>query len=182
MLGAINCLLYLLLGTTGIRVQPQVWVAVYVDLALVQFTLYASNRKHNVSPHESEGSSGAGGMFISVLAAPVYVSALLGSVTGRKANFVVTPKGDSQSPDGLRTFVRHLRWGALFAAALGMSIWIDHPQSSMRLWSLTLILVCLTPSLIWLGQTRAARRRLKAAGPADAARPEHPLTAEPETA
>ncbi len=181
-LGAVNCLLYLLLGTTGIRVEPHVWVAVYVDLALVQFSLYASNRKHNVSPHESEGSSGAGGMFISVLAAPVYVSALLGTVTGRKANFVVTPKGDSQSPDGLRTFVRHLRWGALFAAALAMSIWIDHPQSSMRLWSLTLILVCLTPSLIWLGQARAARRRLEAAKPAEAALPERPLTAEPEAA
>ncbi|MGZ4202046.1 MAG: glycosyltransferase family 2 protein [Thermoleophilaceae bacterium] len=181
-LGAVNCLLYLLLGTTGIRVEPHVWVAVYVDLALVQFSLYASNRKHNVSPHESEGSSGAGGMFISVLAAPVYVSALLGTVTGRKANFVVTPKGDSQSPDGLRTFVRHLRWGALFAAALGVSLWIDHPQSSMRLWSLTLILVCLTPSLIWLGQTRAARRRLEAAKPAEAALPERPLSAEPEAA
>jgi cellulose synthase/poly-beta-1,6-N-acetylglucosamine synthase-like glycosyltransferase len=182
MLGAVNCLLYLLLGTTGIRVQPHVWVAVYVDLALVQFCLYASNRKHNVSPHESEGSSGAGGMFISVLAAPVYVSALLGTVTGRKANFVVTPKGDSQSPDGLGTFVRHLRWGALFAAALGMSLWIDHPQSSMRLWSLTLILVCLMPSLIWLGQRQSERRRRADAKDAKAVLPEPSLAAEPEAA
>jgi cellulose synthase/poly-beta-1,6-N-acetylglucosamine synthase-like glycosyltransferase len=148
-LGAVNCLLYLLLGTTGIRVQPHVWVAVYVDLALVQFCLYASNRKHNVSPHESEGSSGAAGMLISVLAAPVYVSAMFGAITGRKAGFVVTPKGDSQSPDCVRTFTRHLRWGLIFAAALAASVWIDHPQSSMRLWSLTLIFVCLMPLVIW---------------------------------
>jgi hypothetical protein len=182
-LGAINCLLYLILGTTGIRVQPEVWVAVYVDLALVQFCLYASNRKHNVSPHESEGSSGAGGMFISVLAAPVYVAALLGTVTGRKANFVVTPKGDSQSPDGLRTFSRHLRWGGLFAAALGASLAIDHQQSSMRLWSITLIVVCLTPALIWFGQNYARRRRTRVERMLAEARPPQPtLTPELEAA
>ena len=88
----------------------------------------------------------------------------------------------SQSPDGLRTFVRHLRWGALFAGALGASLWIDHPQSSMRLWSLTLILVCLTPSLIWLAQRQAERRRRPAVQAAKAVRPEPPLGAEPEAA
>jgi hypothetical protein len=162
MLGAVNCVLYLLLGTTGIRVQPSVWVAVYVDLAVVQFCLYASNRKHNVSPHEREGSTGAGGMFIAMLTAPVYVAALLGTVTGRKANFVVTPKGDTQSPDGLPTFSRHLRWGALFTVALAVSLVIDHSQSSLRLWSLMLIGACLTPTLIWLVQRRTQRRRAAA--------------------
>ena len=159
-LGALNCLLYLILGTTGVRVQPQAWLAIYLDLALVQFCFYASNRKHNVSPHEAKGSSGVAGMFISVLAAPVYVAALFGTVTGRKANFVVTPKGESQSPDGLRTFSRHLRWGALFASGLAASLLIDHPQSSMRLWSIALIAVCLMPALIWAAQ--ASTRRLRA--------------------
>jgi cellulose synthase/poly-beta-1,6-N-acetylglucosamine synthase-like glycosyltransferase len=181
-LGAINCVLYLLLGTTGIRVQPSVWAAVYVDLAVVQFCLYAANRKHNVSPHELEGSSGAAGMFISVLAAPVYVTALFGAITGRKANFVVTPKGDSQTADSLGTFARHLRWGALFAIALALSIWIDHPQSSMRLWSSGLILVCLTPMIIWLIQRRARRPRRPRPLPADAPRAERGLTPKPEAA
>jgi hypothetical protein len=40
-----------------------------------------------------------------------------------------------------------------------VSIWIDHQQSSLRLWSLTLIGVCLTPTLIWLVQRRSLRRR-----------------------
>jgi glycosyl transferase family 2 len=162
-LGALNCLLYLILGTTGVRVQPQAWLAIYVDLAVVQFCFYASNRKHNVSPHEAKGSSGAGGMFISVLAAPVYVAALFGTITRRKANFVVTPKGDSQSPDRLQTFGRHLRWAGLFAAGLAASLWIDHPQSSLRLWSITLILVCLAPALIWFAQSYAHRRRTRSA-------------------
>jgi cellulose synthase/poly-beta-1,6-N-acetylglucosamine synthase-like glycosyltransferase len=179
-LGALNCLLYLILGTTGVRVEPQVWLAIYVDLALVQFCLYASNRKHNVSPHEAEGSSGVSGMFISVLAAPVYVAALLGTVTGRKANFVVTPKGDSQSPDGVLTFARHLRWGGLFAAGLAASLWIDHPQSSLRLWSIGLILVCLAPAVIWSAEGYAHRRRTRAAMGVAARSPNAPLTAEVE--
>jgi cellulose synthase/poly-beta-1,6-N-acetylglucosamine synthase-like glycosyltransferase len=177
-LGALNCLLYLILGTTGVRVQPQAWLAIYLDLALVQFCLYASNRKHNVSPHEAKGSSGVAGMFISVLAAPVYVAALLGTVTGRKSSFVVTPKGDSQSPDGLRTFARHLRWGGVFATGLAASLWIDHPQSSMRLWSITLILVCLTPALIWSAQRYAHRRRTRGALRVVALRADAALAAE----
>ena len=49
-------------------------LAVYVDLACVQFVLYASNRHYNVSPHEAPGSSGAVGMCMSVMAAPIYVT------------------------------------------------------------------------------------------------------------
>jgi cellulose synthase/poly-beta-1,6-N-acetylglucosamine synthase-like glycosyltransferase len=147
-LGIVNCVLYLLLGARGIRVHPQVWLAVYTDLAVVQFFLYASNRKHNVSPHESAGSSGVAGMFISVLSAPIYVVALVGALLRTDHRFVVTPKGALRSPDGLRTFRWHLGWGALLAAALAVSLWMNHPQSSMRLWSLTLICVCLIPPAV----------------------------------
>jgi cellulose synthase/poly-beta-1,6-N-acetylglucosamine synthase-like glycosyltransferase len=158
-LGAVNCMLYLLFGASGIRVQPSIWVAVYIDLAVVQFSLYASNRKHNVSPHESSGSSGIGGMFISVLAAPIYVVALIGTLLRTGSSFVVTPKGSSQSIDRLATFRWHLWWGSLLGVALGVSLWMNHAQSSMRLWSLTLICVCLTPSSIALTSRARLRRR-----------------------
>jgi cellulose synthase/poly-beta-1,6-N-acetylglucosamine synthase-like glycosyltransferase len=161
-LGGVNCLLYLLLGAQGIRVPPHIWIAVYTDLAIVQFCLYASNRKHNVSPHESVGSSGVAGMFISVLTAPVYVAALIDSLLRRRSGFIVTGKGTSRSVDRLGTFRWHLAWGASFAAALGVSLWMDHPQSSMRLWSLTLIAVCLTPGAIAIGGRRGRQRASKA--------------------
>jgi len=158
-LGAVNCMLYLLLGASGIRVQPSVWIAVYIDLAVVQFSLYASNRKHNVSPHESSGSSGIAGMFISVLAAPIYVVALLGTLLRTGSSFVVTPKGSSQSVDRLGTFRWHLGWGSVLAIALGVSLWMNHPQSGMRLWSLTLICVCLTPlAIVLVSRARFGRR------------------------
>ncbi len=165
-LGCVNCMLYLLLGATGIQVQPQVWLAVYMDLAVVQFVLYASNRKHNVSPHESAGSSGAAGMFISVLSAPIYVVALVGTLLRTNGNFVVTPKGELRSLDGLSTFRWHLGWAAVLAASLGMSLWIDHPQSSMRLWSLTLIMVCLMPPIVAITQAVSSRvKRARRNGP-----------------
>ena len=67
----------------------------YVDAAVLQVGLYVYNRRHNVSPHEAEGSSGLAGMIISALTAPIYVSSLVAAVLRRKGGFVTTPKGDA---------------------------------------------------------------------------------------
>jgi cellulose synthase/poly-beta-1,6-N-acetylglucosamine synthase-like glycosyltransferase len=179
-LGAVNCAIYLILGARGVVINPQVWIAVYVDLAFVQFALYASNRRYNVSPHEDPGSSGAAGMCMSVMAAPIYVVAFLQSALGRSSNFVITPKGGLRSADGLSTFRLHLGWAALLAAALAASFAGHRPETSMRLWSGMLVAVCLTPLLISLGQrvrlhrserstARVARRIAPADGAASAA-------------
>jgi cellulose synthase/poly-beta-1,6-N-acetylglucosamine synthase-like glycosyltransferase len=161
-LGAINCAIYLILGAKGVVINPQVWIAVYVDLAFVQFALYASNRRYNVSPHEDPGSSGAAGMCMSVMAAPIYVVAFVQSTLGRSSAFVVTPKGRLRSADGLSTFRLHLGWAALLVVALGLSFAGTRPETSMRLWSGMLVAVCLTPLMISLGQrlrlSRSERR------------------------
>jgi len=174
-LGIATCSLYLLTGSAGIQVPPHVWVALYVDLAVVQFCLYASNRRLNVSPHEAAGSSGAAGMFISALSAPVYVSALAGTLARSRSSFVVTPKGASRSADGLRTFRWHLAWGAVMAIALGASVWLHHPALSMRLWSLTLVGLCLTPATIALVRRLTASARARRELPAPPA--EHRMPA-----
>lgn len=159
-LGAVNCVIYLVLGARGVRIEPHVWFAVYADLAAVQFCLYASNRKHNVSPHELPGSSGAAGMLMSMLSAPIYVAAMIQTLLRRRSRFVVTPKGTLSSEDSIHTFRLHLGWGAVLLAALTESLLVNRPQTSMRLWSLTLILVCLTPGTVaLLRRTRARRAR-----------------------
>ena len=159
-LGAVNCVIYLVLGAKGLQITPHIWLAVYVDLAVVQLCLYASNRRYNVSPHEAPGSSGAVGMFMSVMAAPIYVVALVQSAVGRRQGFVITPKGGLQSVDRLSAFRLHLGWAALLIAALVVSVRLDRPQSGMRLWSLTLIVVCLTPLLLSLLERRRGRQRV----------------------
>jgi len=164
-LGAVNCVIYLILGAKGIQVTPHVWLAVYLDLAIVQLSLYASNRRYNVSPHEAPGSSGAAGMLMSVMAAPIYVTAFLQSIRGARQGFVVTPKGALRSLDRISTFRLHLGWAAVFVTALLVSLRMDRPQSSMRLWSLVLIFVCLVPWLISaLDRTRSRRATAIARG------------------
>ena len=160
-LGAVNCVIYLVLGAKGLQIEPHVWIAVYADLAAVQFCLYAANRKHNVSPHEMPGSSGAAGMGMSVLAAPVYVVAMVQTLLHRRGGFVVTPKGAMSSRDRLRTFRLHFAWGVLLLGALAESMWVDRPQTSMRLWSLTLIVVCLTPFAVSTFERARSRRVIK---------------------
>ena len=157
-LGAVNCAIYLTVGAKGVTVSPSVWTAVYVDLAVVQFTLYASNRRYNVSPHEPMGSSGAIGMCMSVMAAPIYVVALVQSALGRAGGFVITPKGALKSDDGVATFRLHLGWAALLVVSLAVSILLGRQESAMRVWSGLLVAVCLAPA----GISFAERRRLRA--------------------
>jgi cellulose synthase/poly-beta-1,6-N-acetylglucosamine synthase-like glycosyltransferase len=156
-LGAANCVAYLIWGFKGVIVSPRVWSAVYVDLAFVQFMLYASSRRYNVSPHEAPGSSGAVGMCMSVMAAPIYVIALLQSALGLASNFKITPKGDLKSRDSLWTFRFHLGWAALLGVALAVSAGLSRPEATMRVWSVMLIVVCFAPPLIALLERRRVR-------------------------
>jgi cellulose synthase/poly-beta-1,6-N-acetylglucosamine synthase-like glycosyltransferase len=149
-LGSLNAVFYLCLGISGLRVEYGSWLILYTNTAILQLTLYFWNRPHNVSPHEVEGSSGVSGMFISLLSTPIYVASLLGAVTFRKTNFVVTPKGDSVSPDRLGTFRLHLWWAMLFATALLTSVLLDHTHPAMQVWSALTLLVTLIPVAMWL--------------------------------
>ncbi|GAA2685524.1 glycosyltransferase family 2 protein [Actinoplanes palleronii] len=157
LLGAVNATCFLLLGAKGVPVPQQVWLMLYVDAALFQVGLYLFNRRHNVSPHEESGSTGLRGMLASTLCTPVYVSSMIGALLRRGAGFVVTPKGDSTSPDRLATFGPGLRWAAFYTALLVISPFVDHVDPAMYLWPALNLLICLTPVVLWL--TGRARSR-----------------------
>lgn len=158
-LGALTALSYLCFGISGLAVDYGSWLILYTNTAVLQLALYFWNRRHNVSPHEKEGSSGIPGMFISLLSTPIYVASFISTVTFRKTNFVVTPKGDSTSPDRLGTFRLHLWWAMFFATALLASELLGHTQSAMRVWSVLTLLVTLIPIALWLDE------KLSSAGP-----------------
>ncbi|WP_308121413.1 glycosyltransferase family 2 protein [Paractinoplanes bogorensis] len=155
-LGAVNAVCYLVLGAKGVQVPQQVWLMLYVDAALFQFLLYLWNRRHNVSPHEVAGSSGLAGMLVSTLSTPVYVSAFLSALLRRPARFVVTPKGESASPDTVRTFKHGLRWAAFYAVLLSLAPMFGHVDGFMWLWPLLNVVISLLPSLVWLTHRRRA--------------------------
>ncbi|MEV5506738.1 glycosyltransferase family 2 protein [Streptomyces orinoci] len=149
MLGGVSCVLFLGLGASGINVESQVWLMLYSDAAALQIGLYLWNRRHNVSPHEPAGSSGAAGMLMSALAAPLYARSLMEALLRRRSRFVVTPKGDSASPDRMATFRTHLVWAAAFALSLTASVLFDHAHTAMRVWALLALGTALLPLVVW---------------------------------
>ncbi|NIZ91684.1 glycosyltransferase [Kineosporiaceae bacterium B12] len=168
-LGMFNIVAYLLTGAGGVVVATQMWLMLYVNAAALQVGIYFWNRHHNVSPHEEEGSSGISGMFMSVLAAPLYVNALVRAVTGRRGGFTITPKGSRSSVDGLHTFRMHLGWAALLTASLAVSQVLGHDHPMMRFWAYLALLVCVLPPVL-----SAAARRQRPRQPRTVALPEVP--------
>ncbi|AEW92640.1 MULTISPECIES: glycosyltransferase family 2 protein [Streptomycetaceae] len=158
-LGALSCALFMVLGASGLHIDPRIWLMLYGDAATLQIGLYLWNRRHNVSPHEPEGSSGAAGMAMSALAAPLYARSLAGAVLRRRAGFVVTPKGGQASPDRLRTFATHLGWAAVFAGCLLCSALLGHRHAAMCTWAVLALLIALGPLLAWRYTLLRARTR-----------------------
>ncbi|WP_149184170.1 glycosyltransferase family 2 protein [Streptomyces sp. TRM49041] len=157
-LGILSCTLYLWLGASGTQVSASVWLMLYSDAAALQIGLYLWNRRHNVSPHEPEGSGGLAGMAMSALSAPVYLTSLTAAVLRTGGRFVVTPKGGEASPDRLHTFRIHLFWAAVLAAALVASVHFGHTHAAMRTWALLAMLISLLPVAVWSWTTFQERR------------------------
>nr|WP_228454373.1 cellulose synthase catalytic subunit [Streptomyces alkaliphilus] len=157
-LGATGCVLYLVLGASGTQVPAAVWLMLYSDAAALQIGLYLWNRRHNVSPHEPEGSSGLAGMAMSAISAPIWARSLLDALLRRRSRFVVTPKGNEASPDRPATFRLHLYWGTLLGGALTVSVFLNHTHVAMRTWAVLALTASLAPITIWwVGELRARR-------------------------
>jgi hypothetical protein len=108
-------------------------------------------------------------MVMSTLSTPIYVSSFLGALLRRRTGFVVTPKGDSASPDRLTTFAPGLRWAAFYVTLLLSAPIGAHVHGAMWLWPAINLVICLMPPAIWAGQEHQRRR---AAPPAGGAPPE----------
>ncbi|GAA3447052.1 glycosyltransferase family 2 protein [Planomonospora venezuelensis] len=158
LLAGLSAILFMTVGGSGVTVPMDVWLMLYGDAALLQVMLYTWNRRHNVSPHEPEGSSGVAGMVMSALSAPIYVASLAGAVLRRPSRFVVTPKGDSASPDRVATFRIHLWWAGIFGGGLLLSVfWTGRTHLVMTLWAVLALAICLGPLGTWLWTTRRSR-------------------------
>ncbi|MFJ5834039.1 glycosyltransferase family 2 protein [Streptomyces sp. NPDC093089] len=178
LLGILSCVLYLWLGASGTQVSTQVWLMIYSDAVALQIGLYLWNRRHNVSPHEPEGSGGLAGMAMSALSAPIYLKSLGSALLRTRGRFVVTPKGGEASPDRVPTFRIHLYWAVVLVASLVASVHFGHTHAAMRTWALLALAITLAPIAVWGLTTvrgrrahrvrEAARARVRARGLADA--------------
>ncbi|WP_329545434.1 cellulose synthase catalytic subunit [Streptomyces sp. NBC_01356] len=179
LLGIMSCFLFLWFGASGTQVTASVWLMLYSDAAALQIGLYLWNRRHNVSPHEPEGSGGLAGMAMSALSAPIYLKSLGEALIRRPSRFVVTPKGGEANPDRLLTFRIHLTWAALLGVSLGASVALDHTHAAMRTWALLAMGISLAPVGVWIS-TLLKERRVRPVPHATTAR--IPESAEPALA
>ncbi|MER5595841.1 glycosyltransferase family 2 protein [Streptomyces sp. NPDC002265] len=165
-LAALSCALFLGLGASGVDIDPTVWLMLYGNASALQIGLYVWNRRHNVSPHEPEGSGGVAGMVMSALSAPVYARSLMDTVLRRRSRFVVTPKGDSASPDTLfGTFRIHLFFIVVFAGSITAGFAQGHSHPAMVVWASLALLITASPILAWRYTLRQARKRAAQATP-----------------
>ncbi|QKV95832.1 glycosyltransferase [Streptomyces sp. NA02950] len=173
-LSALSCALFLMLGASGVHIPAEIWMMLYSDAATLQIGLYIWNRRHNVSPHEPEGSGGLAGMLLSALSAPIYAKSLCDAVLRRTSRFVVTPKGDSSSPDRLSTFRIHLLWAGVFGSSLIGSFFFGHEHAAMRTWASLALALSLAPVAIWYGGVLRRGRGRPAAPAVPTARSDSP--------
>ncbi|MCD7439342.1 cellulose synthase catalytic subunit [Streptomyces lincolnensis] len=167
LLGILSCVLFLWFGASGTQVAASVWLMLYSDAAALQIGLYLWNRRHNVSPHEPEGSGGLAGMAMSALSAPIYLKSFGEALVRRPSRFVVTPKGGDASPDRLLTFRIHLFWALLLATSLAASVVLDHTHVAMRTWAVLATAISLAPVAVWCAtQLRERRERQTLHAPA----------------
>jgi cellulose synthase/poly-beta-1,6-N-acetylglucosamine synthase-like glycosyltransferase len=148
-IGAIVTVIFLVGGEDGIDVGSKIWFALYFDVLAAQVILYGWMRKYNVSPHEERGTLGVPGMFVTMLCAPIYASALVSTILRRKANFVVTAKGSSASPDRLMTFKKHIMWSLLIISCLVYSAVVGNSYPEVKVWSISTLAICFVPIVMW---------------------------------
>ncbi|MDX2543790.1 glycosyltransferase family 2 protein [Streptomyces sp. WI04-05B] len=166
-LAALSCALFLGLGASGVNIDPTVWLMLYGNASALQIGLYIWNRRHNVSPHEPEGSGGVAGMVMSALSAPLYAKALIDSALRRKSKFVVTPKGDSASPDRwFGTFRYHWYFILIFGGSIAAGFTFGHSHPAMIIWATFATAITATPMVVWRLMLRQEKKKL-AAGPAE---------------
>ena len=166
-LAAISCALFLGLGASGVNIDPTIWLMLYGNASALQIGLYVWNRRHNVSPHEPEGSGGVAGMVMSALSAPLYAKALIDSVLRKKSKFVVTPKGDSASPDRwFGTFRYHWYFIAIFGASITAGFVYGHSHPAMITWATFAMLITATPIFAWRYMLRQEKKKPAATVPA----------------
>ena len=163
LLGIISSMTYLLSGATAIIVPWNQFISLFMMLVVMQLSLYFWNRRYNVSPHEPKGSYGVSGMFISVITAPVYLSALVGMVIGKKVNFVVTTKGSDENPDSISSFKIHLQWAVILAAGLTYGIIFGNTHPAMFTWALLLLAISLVPVVLGFKMILISRKSIKMA-------------------
>lgn len=169
-----NMIITTFLGPTAIEVEPSHWAVFYAWVAAFQITLYTMMRRHNTSPYEENFSWGIYGMFMSVISAPVYASALIKTILRRPAGFSVTPKGAKSKGDSWYTFRLNIGWTVFYLGLTAIAFLLGNMPAASMFWPVLAATLSIAPVLLW----RFERRNNKVnQDPAEVPEPEDNSTA-----
>jgi cellulose synthase/poly-beta-1,6-N-acetylglucosamine synthase-like glycosyltransferase len=158
LLGVLLTILYMTLGTAGIEIHINQWVAFYIDVFAMRLALYLCLRRFNISPHETPGSFGISGIFMSVLCTPFYSTAFVSAFLRRTVRFDVTPKGRATDSDrAWHSFRKHWFWAAVSAGGVAGAFYLHHTYSANMVWAMLGLVTSMLPFTIW----SASRMRKK---------------------
>ncbi|CAM5732800.1 cellulose synthase (UDP-forming) OS=Streptomyces alboniger OX=132473 GN=CP975_12790 PE=4 SV=1 [Streptomyces alboniger] len=141
------------------NIDPTVWLMLYGNASALQIGLYIWNRRHNVSARAGGIRRCGGHGHVRA------VRAALREGAGRRRpapqeQFVVTPKGDSASPDRwFATFRYHWYFILIFGASITAGFVFGHSHPAMIIWATFATLVTATPIFAWRHQLRQARKK-----------------------
>jgi hypothetical protein len=96
-------------------------------------------------------------MTLELITGPVFVAAAAAQVAGRKLVYVVTPKGEAATTDGIRPFRGHLGWAAIAASSIVAGIAFGHDYWTFYFWASAVLLICVTPMVILISKKHTAR-------------------------
>jgi hypothetical protein len=92
---------------------------------------------------------------------------VIDSALRRKSKFVVTPKGDSASPDRwFGTFRYHWYFILIFGGSIAAGFIFGHSHPAMIIWATFATAITATPIVVWRLTLRQEKKKL-AAGPAE---------------
>lgn len=147
--GAISMLLFALYGASGSSITPNSWALLYGWTAILQMAIYLRMRRHNVSPYEKKHSWGMLGMFMSVMAAPVYANAFIMSMLRRPCGFETTPKGAKSTGDSWYVFRHNIMWFLFYVTVIGIMFYNNFAVAATLAWPLVAAATSIAPVVIW---------------------------------
>ena len=146
-LGNVASAVYMLTGITAIKLDGDMWLALWGATLLTWFMLLLWLRRYNIAPHERE-EIGMLGMGLALFAGPIYVAAGVAALLRRRLAFVVTAKGKMRTSESLGTFRWHFLWAFVAAGLLAASVRQHHDYTLLRVWTILTMATGLGPPVI----------------------------------
>ncbi len=127
--------LYCLFGIQATSMKLVDLLLLYPPVLLIQQVLFLWLQKFSIDP-ENESGLLLRSKLLSLAVWPIYLLALCSSVTGKRLNYAVTPKGSKQEDSGnVKLFIPHAILGTVTVLDMLLSFYTHHQAIQILVWA-----------------------------------------------